>query len=110
MTQEAQRALRVYMEQLSENLWCAGWLMGLEFDLWIWVERRRAGLGAPEAQGFGPPKGWELDADTLAWLADQAGGWWRWPEEGPGPVFVGMEEWVARYEVWRGQHQGEGGR
>ncbi|MBI5016885.1 MAG: hypothetical protein HZB55_15550 [Deltaproteobacteria bacterium] len=102
MADEAKRALRVYMEQLSEDLWCAGWLTGLEFDLWTWVERRRAGLGLPEeGRTFGPPVDWELDADTLAWLAEQASGWWRWPEEGPGPVFVEREEWKERYQAWK---------
>jgi hypothetical protein len=102
MKVEAARALRVFMEQLSEDLWCAGWLVGLEFDLWTWVERRRAGLAPPDqGRSFGPPKGWELDADALAWLAGQAGGRWCWPDEGPGPVFVEMEEWKEKYEVWK---------
>lgn len=102
MSREAARALRVYMEKLSEDLWCAGWLIGLKHDLWTWVERRRASLDLPGgAGGFGPPKEWELDADALAWLAEQAGGWWRWPEEGPGPVFVGMEEWRELYQGWK---------
>ncbi len=100
--EEARRALRVYMEQLSQDRWCAGWLIGLEYELWDQVECRRAGLGPPRTTGpFAPPPEWDLDADTLAWLADQARGWWRWPDQGTGPVFVEMGEWVEVYGEWK---------
>jgi len=91
--QAAQRALLVYMRHLSEENWCAGWLIGLEFTLWDWVLRRQSGAEpASEFERANIP-----DTEVLSWLAEQAGGWWHWDEESREPKFVPPNEWVEMY-------------
>jgi hypothetical protein len=88
------------MEYLSEENWCAGWLHDLEFELWEWVIKWRAGVPlSPDEEANWDH--WTKDAQALSWLAEQAGGWWRWVPD-VGPEFVPMEEWVRVYEGRRG--------
>ena len=98
--QSAQRALLVYMRHLSEENWCAGWLIGLECMLWDWVLRRRSGA-APLSE-FEQANA--LDIEVLSWLAEQAGGWWRWDEASTGPRFVTRDEWT---EIFRNRPEPE---
>ncbi len=83
MTKEARIAVRSYMEQISENLYCAGWFTGLEYMLWDWV--------------LDTSKKDDEMASVLSWLANQAGGWWRWSKETGEPCFVTMSEWKKLY-------------
>ncbi len=91
--QPAQQTLLVYMRYLSEEIWAAGWLMGIEYELWEWVARRR--------NGTEPASKFELanlpDIEALSWLAEQAGGWWHWDEAAKGPKFAPLNEWLEIY-------------
>lgn len=86
----ARAQLRNLMSDLSEELWCAGWLSGLEHALWGRITD-------------GPPTGLrDSEVDQLRRLASLAGGWWHWPREDgrpvkAGPVFVPMDEWLMLY-------------
>lgn len=100
---EARHALRLCMEYLSEEHWCAGWLTDLEFTLWDWVLDWRA---EPQPLHEAGSMDSQLhEARTLSWLAEQAGGWWVWEE---GRQFVPMGEWLARFAA-RGQDVREAG-
>lgn len=91
--QAAQRALLVYMRQLSEENWAANWLIGLEFTLWDWVLRWRSNSEpASEFERANVP-----DSEALSWLSEQAGGWWHWNEAAKEPKFVPLGEWVEIY-------------
>ena len=89
----AQRALLIYMQHLSEENWCASWLIGLEFTLWSWVLHRRG--GAEPASEF--ERANLVDTEVLSWLAEQAGGWWHWNEASKEPKFVPLSEWLEIY-------------
>ncbi len=91
--QAAQRALLVYMRRLSEENWCAGWLMGLEYTLWDWVVRWRN--HAELISEF--ERANQADIEALSWLAEQAGGWWQWDEASKEPQFVPLAEWMEKY-------------
>jgi hypothetical protein len=89
----ARKVLMGQMENWSEAGYCAGWMTGLEYDLWGIVT---AGGGI---YGFA-----ELDADDAAGLkeiADEAGGWWIWDDQcgrfGDNR-FVPMAEWQQMHE------------
>lgn len=91
--QPAQRALLVYMRRLSEENWAASWIMELKYTLWDWVARWRSGTE--------PVSEFEranlADMEVLSWIAEQAGGWWRWDDESKGPKFVSLSEWLEIY-------------
>lgn len=72
----ARQALLRAMEDYSEDNWCAGWMHGLENDLWRGV-----------LHGKQP---------ALAELSADAGGWWVWSRE-HGRRFVPIAEWGAMY-------------
>ena len=89
----AQRALLVYMRHLSDENWCAGWLIGLEFMLWDWVLRLRSGADHTlEFERASAP-----DIEVLSWLAEQAEGWWHWKTGSKEPEFVPFNEWMEIY-------------
>ncbi|MBS1794152.1 MAG: hypothetical protein JSS81_09875 [Acidobacteria bacterium] len=81
-----------YMEDLSHDLGCAGWLSGIEFVLWRFVFTDEPMVGDD----------WlsrnleRLDEETkedLRFLSRKAGGWAAWPEGEREPRFVTFEEW-----------------
>jgi hypothetical protein len=86
------------MSRLSEDYYCAGWLIGLEYDLWraIFAERRF---------GFGEIPAYDLL--QLARLADQLGGWVVWDDEKHKPKFVFLNEWLQIYRTHQAFHAEE---
>jgi hypothetical protein len=91
-----QRALYQMMSDISEDCWCAGWMMGNEFALWDAIVTGDRTYG----------QCW-MDEDMLASckaLAEQVGGWieWRDDEHGLpvadwGPYFVPMPQWLDKF-------------
>ncbi len=72
-----------YMSELSEDYWCASWLMSLEWTLW---EHLRATNGGD----------WNIPKEKLNHLRElyqAAGGWWVWRDTDKDPVFLTNEEW-----------------
>ncbi len=85
-------ALNSYMSELSETYSCAGWLIGLEYQLWDAVTGGETGGNKylPE------------EIETLKELSAIAGGWWMWMEADDGEnawecgeIFLTLEEWEA---------------
>ena len=93
---EQQHALYELMSDISEDCYCAGWMMGNEYAIWAALQSgdRRYGLG-------------EMDAEQLErcrHLAAELDGWILWvdddtdpdmPVEEWGPRFVPMAQWLA---------------
>ena len=80
-----QALLSGYMSDISEEQWCAGWLIGLEYILWEWLHQGTDHLT-------------EEEIEVLSHLAEKAGGWIMWSEEERGMVFVPMSEWLILYD------------
>jgi hypothetical protein len=82
------------MRMLSEEHFMAGWLDGLEFDLWAMVQggSRSTVLEDVSVQ----------DVNRLRVLAAEAGGWWRY-EHLEGELFVTTEEWLPMVERHRAE-------
>ncbi len=85
----AKELLLLKMRQYSEDTRAAGWLTGLEFDLWEKAHNKDPGSKwSPESQEF---------FSSLKSLGEIAGGWWVWPDlvddDGPSPVFISRERW-----------------
>jgi hypothetical protein len=86
-------ALKMVVETVSENTWCAGWYGEIEFHLW----------GATELlqEGYDNFYG-RSTANVVLNLSNLAEGWWHWPEgvEG-GPQFYSLSEWLPLYGEWK---------
>jgi hypothetical protein len=81
-------ALLQLMSDISEDCWCAGWLLDLEFFLWEAITTGKSDFG------------WGLSEPELARLKhlhQMAGGWWIWAEDEKTNRFVPTEEWLALY-------------
>jgi len=100
-----QQYLADAMSEISEDCWCAGWLIGLEFDLW------QALAEGPREYGAG--KIGAGDIARLRLLSDECGGWiaWRRAEDprDSGEEFVPIGEWRARYAEARAARAGGSG-
>lgn len=92
---ERWHALASMMSEVSEDHYCAGWLVDLEYELWeIITEKNRP-------FGFGYIDPGKLLA--IASLARELGGWIVWQHnddpEKSGERFVTFEEFEPMYEV-----------
>lgn len=70
------------MTGMSEENWCAGWMVGMEYSLW----------GCAAGDGFGMNAITERQAALLRLLAEECDGWWIYVK-GVGPKFVRLEWW-----------------
>ncbi len=73
------------MTGISEEFWCAGWMSGLEYDLW------EAAAGKSYGQGTIS----ERQAMLLRLLSEECDGWWYWYQN-DGPKFVRLDKWRAK--------------
>jgi len=94
MTPSAQ-ALTDYMSELSEAGYAAGWMMGLEFELW------RAVTEGPRRYGY-------LDITQehigkLRALSDACGGWIVFDDQ-TEETFIGLDAWQSLYQSYK--HEG----
>lgn len=74
------------MRDMSEDCWCAGWMMNLEFTLWDAMQAGKADLG------WGMVK--EGDLIRMRCLHELAGGWWTLPKGEEFERFVNTTEWL----------------
>lgn len=86
-----QANLAQLMSDISEECWCAGWMIGTEYRLW-------EAITDPEDHYH-----WGQDIINEAWrnelkrLSDKVCGW---IDYGPnGEVFIPMAEWLAIYNA-----------
>ena len=73
-------ALRDRMSNISEDCYCAGWMSGLEYDLWKMV---RGG-----DRSYGMCRVSDDDVEQLRVLSEMAGGWHD------GARFIPIDEWL----------------
>jgi hypothetical protein len=83
----AELGLLALMTGISEEHYFAGWMTGLEFDLW------RARETGPLEYGRGAIT--RRQCDLLRLLSEEAGGWWVFDMD-RGPIFLHMAEWLER--------------
>jgi hypothetical protein len=79
--------LQRLMSDISEEYYCAGWLTGLEFELWAMVQGGKRAFGMSEVT--------ESEVAQLKQLSEQCGGWWYFNDE-DGETFITLEDWKAR--------------
>lgn len=73
------RVLLEEMENISEKGYDAGWMLGLEYELWgVICEGKETQYGRYLISAE--------EVKLLRFLALQAGGWWQW-SDGLGPLF-----------------------
>jgi hypothetical protein len=78
----AASCLRELMAAISQDYWCAGWLGGIEFDLWSTV------MGLPPGTKIS-----EREKTLLRLLSEECEGWWTWSDSARGLKFVPLAEW-----------------
>ena len=89
---EALRAYRIdelyeLMSDISEDCYCAGWMMGNEFRLW------HAITDANDDKRYGQSEIAPQQIQRLKELSQAVGGWWRWDDK-EGAQFVSLEKWA----------------
>jgi hypothetical protein len=86
------RALAEYMSGLSEEACCAGWMEGLEFELW------EAVVNGPRSYGR-----LQITHDhitQLQRLSEAAGGWIVF-DDNEEESLLPMEEWEKAFASWK---------
>ncbi len=85
------RLLARLMSDLSEDYWCAGWLVGCEYALW-------ADLTGHPVAGHEPWGISQSEREELQVLHGLARGWIVWSEEERGEVYLSTAEWQEHLE------------
>ena len=88
--------LRLAMSAISEDCYCAGWLISLEYQLWSAV------MNGPVAAGC-----WNVtqsDIDRLRLLARRCGGWIVWDETQLNEAWLPIENWLRQYDEYLATH------
>ena len=88
-----QRELAEFMSSISERLYRAGWIDGLEFQLWRTASEERAELGQPEIT--------KEEVRRLQELSARCGGWIVFDDESE-ETFVPLPEWQVIVEKTSG--------
>ena len=98
-----QHALYEAISDISEDRWCAGWLIGIEYQLWAELQGDSQQHGIDELD--------QAQFEKVRALADQVGGWIIWADDQThpdlptvewGPRFVPLPEWL---EMVAAEHQ-----
>ncbi|MCW2240791.1 hypothetical protein [Azospirillum canadense] len=89
LAKHAKSGLRHLMEEISEDCWCAGWLSGMEYDLWSMVQ------GGPRDYGVSEVSQGEVG--QLIALSQQTGGWWHRPKGADDAVSISLDDWKALF-------------
>jgi len=79
------------MSELSEQAYCAGWMGGLEFDLW------NALVGGPRE--YGRVRITDEQVERLRRLSEAARGWIVF-DDVDEETLVPLDEWKRRFERW----------
>lgn len=85
----AARDLLELMSSMSEDAYCACWIIDNEYELWCDVTSLRAAV---------PHRGW-FATEHLAQLSElslRCGGWWHWGDS-HGALFISIPEWEQLY-------------
>ena len=92
----ARETLACLMSEISEECYCAGWLIGNEHRLWSAMtdptDDRRYGMGEISQEQI----------ERLRMLSAMCGGWCAWDDKA-GCVFVPMDKWRARIAAIEGK-------
>ena len=91
---EKRDTLRQLMSDISEDCWCAGWLIGTEFALWQFV------LDGPG--DWGQDSVSQAQIDELKRLSELVGGWFYWDDDPDhfDATFIPMAEWLVMHNAW----------
>lgn len=88
--QQVLRAALAYtMSEISEEGFCAQWMMGLEYDLWLIVTARRSAR-------YGQTDVTLTQVGLLLALSEATGGWIHWDEQLGRETFIPLDEWRTR--------------
>jgi hypothetical protein len=86
-----QQALANLISDISEDCYCAGWMSGIEYELWALLvdptTKRDRGMSRVE----------DDDIATLREISNEIGGWIYWDDD-DGKRFCPIGEWLVRYE------------
>lgn len=86
LNKEAAIELVNYIMEVSEEIYCAGWMDGIENELW-------KALKLNHLSGYNPL------LPRLKELQEKSGGWWYWDDELDGELFLTTEEWEKKIYV-----------
>lgn len=96
-----QRALADFMSELSEEAFCAGWMLGLEYALWEAVFGLRASYGRLILG--------DQEIARLGELSRGCGGWIVF-DDNTEETWLPRGAWEMRFATWAGRSNGEPGR
>jgi hypothetical protein len=87
-----QRRLAECMSELSEEAYCAGWMLELEYALWEALVDGRSEYGRLELT--------DEHRSRLRQLSDECGGWVVF-DEVTEETWLPTAEWQARFGLWK---------
>ena len=93
---DSQALLEALMEELSEQVACAGWLDSLEHYLWYVIQSKQPLPTGVDPWGFG--RILPTVRDDLRWLSELTHGWFHYPNA--EPEFISLDDWIPIHAQW----------
>jgi hypothetical protein len=85
LAQNNQDIMPLLISDLSEQIWCAGWLVDCEFELWNRVQQYKK-YGCSSPWGLASSEAIQKDIEILSTASDLTQKWALWKEEGPESI------------------------
>ena len=86
-----QRELHDLMSGLSEQAWSAGWMLGVEYELWKATQSPTYKVGRLQLSS--------TQCDQLRQLSQKCGGWIVFDDQHE-EIFVPRAQWLTHYADW----------
>ena len=90
-----QNLMPIIISNLSEHIWCAGWLIDCEYELWNRVQQYKM-YGKASPWGLASSEALQKDIEILSIASDLTQKWALWNEE--GPESIDLNSWKVVFE------------
>lgn len=78
------------ISNMSEEAYCAGWMIDCEYAIWAEMQTGETGMFISDA----------ADIAKLRSLSGMVDGWVMWSDDSGGAVYVPLNDWYVAYSAW----------
>ena len=86
--------LQSYIEDISDDCFCATWLSGIEYELWSIIQGDTPAINLYSTI-------YQSELDDMKLLSTEINGWVTWGDDDIQPMYISLDEWLITYNKWK---------